>query len=230
LNPCSTPDEMLPWLAGFLGLVLDERWARAPRPGGRTVDARRAIIKEAAWLLRFRGTVPGLKRLLELYLGVEIVLLEHYRLRGIGGAVLGARSLGSAFTSAVLGGGFRVGGSVGVEGEAPLAGSIADAFQTHAHRFSVLISANLTTEQREVVGDILEIHRPAHTLFDVCTVGTGMRVGLGLHVQLSSIIGRTGGFAELQLGSSTLGRGGILGRPIAGTTVGTTPLGTSRIE
>ena len=228
LNPCSTPDEMLPWLAGFLGLVLDERWARAPRPGGRTVDARRAIIKEAAGLLRFRGTVPGLKRLLELYLGVEVVLLEHYRLRGIGGAVLGTST--GAFTNSVLGGGFRVGGSVGVEGEAPLARSLADAFQTHAHRFSVLIPATLTTEQRDVVRDILKIHRPAHTMFDVCTVGTGMRVGIGLHVQLSSIVGRTGGFATLQLGSSTLGRGGILGRPIAGTTVGTSPLGTSRIE
>jgi len=33
LTPRTTPDEMLPWLASFLGLVLDERWAHAPRPG-----------------------------------------------------------------------------------------------------------------------------------------------------------------------------------------------------
>ena len=195
LTPRSAPDEVLPWLASFLGLVLDERWATAPRPGGRTADARREIIELAAWLFRFRGTVPGLRKFIELYVGVKVVLLEHFRFRGRMTALLG------------------------------------DTFQTsgdaHAHRFTVLIPAALTEEQLDVVHRILEVHRPAHTIFDVCTVGAGMRAGRGLHIGVSSIVGPTGGFSTLELGTGALGRGAIIGRPGGGTTPGASRLGTT---
>ncbi len=111
LTPRTTPDEVLPWLASFLGLVLDERWANAPRPGGRSADARREIIELAAWLFRFRGTVPGLKRFIELYAGVEIVLLEHFRLRARLSAMLGGT--GAASASSMVGVGFRIGDALG---------------------------------------------------------------------------------------------------------------------
>jgi phage tail-like protein len=199
LTPHAAPDEVLPWLASFLGLALDERWARAPRPRGRTVDARRDIIELAAWLFRFRGTVPGLRKFIELYVGVSIVLLEHFRFRGR--------------MTALLGGDFQI------------------SRDEHAHRFTVLIPAALTEEQLDVVHRILEVHRPAHTIFDVCTVGAGMRAGRGLHVGVSSIVGPTGGFAMLQLGGSALGRGAIIGRPTGGTTPGVSRLGaTSRVR
>ncbi len=215
LNPRGAPDEVLPWLASFVGLVLDERWARAPRPGRRVEDARRALIEQAAWLFRFRGTVPGLKRFLDIYTGVDVVLIEHFRLRGLGSAMVGAG--GAAFSNSVLGAGFRVGGAVGEPGEGPLEGSVADAFRTHAHRFTVIIPAALDSEQVDVVRHILDVHRPAHTIVDMCTVGAGMRVGLGLHAAISSVIGPTGGFATVQLDRSVLGRGTIVGRPENGT-------------
>ena len=72
---------------------------------------------------------------------------------------------------------------------------------------------------------ILEVHRPAHTLFEICTLGAGMRVGRGLHLGISSTIGRTGSFRTLQLGAAALGRGGIVGRPDAGTAPDVTRLG-----
>jgi phage tail-like protein len=213
LHPRAAPDETLPWLASFLGLVLDERWATAPRPGGRTEDVRRAVIERAAWLFRFRGTVAGLRTFIELYVGVPVILLEMFRLRGIGGGVVGDST--SPFANAVLGAGFRVGGTVG-EGDtsaAPLEGTSDDAFRTHAHRFTVIIPAALDETQLDVVRHILEVHRPAHTLFDLCTVGAGMRVGRGLHAGISSVIGRTGEFRTLQLGATSLGRDAIIGRP-----------------
>ena len=206
LDPFGTPQDMLPWLASFLGLTLDDRWP---------VAARRTLIAEAAWLLRFRGTIQGLSRLLEIYLGEPVILLEHYRLRGMGGAILGDR--GAADSRAVVGSGFRVGGAIGELAQSPLEGSAQDAFETHAHRFSVMIRGALTEEQLAVVRHILDVHRPAHTLFELCTIGSGMRVGRGLHVGISSTIGRTGGFRTLQLGGSALGRGAVLGRPGAGT-------------
>jgi phage tail-like protein len=219
LTPRTTPDEMLPWLASFLGLVLDERWAQAPRPGGRTVDARREILELTPCLFRFRGTVPWLKRFIELYVGVEVVLLEHFRLRARMSAMLGAT--GAEAPSSMIGVGFRV-------GDAPVDGAAASAAaDSHAHRFTVLIPASLNEEQLDVVRQILVVHRPAHTIFDLCTVGAGMRVGHGLHIGVSSMIGATGGFSTWQLGGNALGRGAIVGRPAGGTTVDATRLGPS---
>jgi len=215
LDPRSAPEELLPWLAAFPGLPVDDRWP---------ADALRRLIAEAVWLFRFRGTVPGLRRFLEIYLGVPVALIEHFRMRGMGGAMLG--EAGEPASRAVLGAGFRVGGALGAPEEAPLGGGgVEDAFDTHAHRFTVVIPGSPSTEQLDVVRHIVEVHRPAHTVFELCTAGAGMRVGRGLHVGLSSVIGRTGGFATLQLDGSVLGQGAVLGRPEAGARAGASRLG-----
>jgi phage tail-like protein len=204
----STPGGFLPWLAGFLGLVIDERWSES---------VQRRLIENAIWLFRFRGTIAGLKLFLKIYLeGVEVVIVEKYQLRGLGGAMLGEPTAIEA--NSILGAGFRIGGATGVKGEQFLNGSAEDAFETHAHRFTVLIPAVLSSEQMDVIQHILDVHRPAHTLVNFCSVGAGMRVGLGLHIGISSMIGPSSGFETMQLGgtSATLGRGGILGRPMSG--------------
>jgi phage tail-like protein len=215
IDPRSVPGGLLPWLASFVGLVTDERWPEA---------VKRQLIAEAVWLFRFRGTIAGLKRFLEIYLGgVQVVILEKFRMRGLGGAMLGSSSAVEA--NSVLGAGMRIGGAVGVTEEQFIGGNVDDAFTTHAHRFTVLIPAVLTGEQMDVVRRILDVHRPAHTLVDVCAIGAGMRVGRGLHIGLSSMIGATSGFRTIELGASALGRDGILGRPIAGTEIGESQVG-----
>ena len=228
LDARSAPDEVLPWLASFVGLVMDERWATAPAPRGQPpVDARRKILEEVVWLFRYRGTLPGLKRFIELYTGIPVVIIEHFRLRGLGAAVLG--DTGTASSSSVVGYGFRVGGAVATDTPTPVSGTLADAFRTHAHRFTAIIPAALTTEQLDVVNNIILVHRPAHTIFDVCTVGAGMRVGRALLLEISSVIGPTGGFSPIQLGGSALGRGTIIGRPGAGGRLASSTLGQNTI-
>jgi phage tail-like protein len=214
LDPRSAPPEMLSWLAGFVGLLTDERWP---------VEVKRTLIEEAIWLFRFRGTVPGLRRFLEIYLGRPATIIEKFRTRGLGGAFVGGSDALEA--NSILGAGFRIGGAVGTETAQFIEGNADDAFETHAHRFTVVIQAVLTEEQMSVVRHILDVHRPAHTLVDVCTVGAGMRVGRGLHVELTSIIGPSGGFQPIRVAGSPLGRGGILGRPGAGTYPGASKLG-----
>jgi phage tail-like protein len=59
-DPHIVPAEMLPWLASWLGLVLDERWPEAQR---------RALIRAAVELYEWRGTRRGLKEFLQLYTG-----------------------------------------------------------------------------------------------------------------------------------------------------------------
>jgi len=201
LDPRSTPEELLPWLGGFLGLVLDGRWS---------ASVRRKLIAEAVTLFRFRGTLRGLLRFLRICLDVDVLIVEHWRLRGVGAARLGP---GGEVSNAVLGAGFRVGGALGEADWHPLEGSVADAFRTHAHRFSVIVPAPLGDEQLAMVRDLLDRHRPAHTLYELCTVEGGMRVGLGLLVELTSVVGPSGGFRPLTLGSAVLGREALLGEP-----------------
>jgi len=213
IDPDSTPEELLPWLAGFVGLVLDERW-----PVGR----RRALIVEAVTLFRLRGTIPGLLRFLELCLGSRPILIEQFRVRGLGGAVL-REAGGPVASSPVLGDGFRIGGAVGDSPDA--ARTTVDAFATNAHRFSLILPIDLSADQLAATADLLDVHRPAHTIVELCPIRSGMRVGSGLHVGLSAVIGRSSGWDQLQLGGSTLGTTGLLGRAEAGLAPGAASLG-----
>lgn len=211
LDPWSAPADFLPWLASFLGLVLDERWPLA---------GRRRLIDEAAWLFRFRGTVPGLERFLAIYLeakkgaGIRPRLVEHWRLRGLGGMPVG-ETPGVATSQAVLGAGFRVGGSVGEPGEIPLPGQ-GDGFADHAHRFTVVVPAPLTPEDEAVLRHVLDVHRPAHTLYELCSADHGLRVGIGLYLGLSSTVGRGAAFQPLVVGGGAIGSDRLLGRALPG--------------
>jgi phage tail-like protein len=62
-----TPPEALPWLASWLGLVLDERWPEA---------RRRELIRAAVDLYQWRGTRRGLVEFLRLYTGLTPEILE----------------------------------------------------------------------------------------------------------------------------------------------------------
>lgn len=59
--PALTDTDFLPWLANWVALVLDEDWEE---------PKRRHLIGEAVELYRWRGTVRGLKRYLEIYTGL----------------------------------------------------------------------------------------------------------------------------------------------------------------
>ena len=210
LSTSGAPGEALGWLAGFLGLVLDDRWPEA---------VRRRVLDEAPWLLRFRGTKQGLERMLELIVGLQVTILERWRLRGLGGALL--RASDAETGGAVVGGGLRLGGAVGSAGDEPIDD---DVFASHAHRFAVLVPAVLSEEQTGMVTHALDVHRPAHTIFELCTLGSGMSVGRGLHLGLLSTIGATGGFEPLTAGHGVVG-GGIVGRTPSGTRVGASAAG-----
>jgi phage tail-like protein len=214
VDPHGAPAELLPWVASFLGLTLDEHWDE---------PTRRRLIARAAGLFRFRGTVCGVQDFLELVLGTRVLVVEHYRFRGLGGAMLNDAPTG-LYAGTIVGSTLRVGGELGAPGSAPLEGTVADSFTAYAHRFTVVVPAELTDVQRRMAEYVLQVHRPAHTLFEICTVGAGMRVGRGLHVGMLSTIGRTGGFSTLQLGASALGRGAIVGRPERGGRLGESQL------
>ena len=219
LDPFGAPTDMLPWLASLIGLALDERWPE---------HARRTMLAEAVCLFRVRGTLPGLRRMLAIYLGCDPIIVEAFRMRGAGGAFVGDDNSGIA-ANAVVGFGFRVGGAVAAEEATPLEGTVADAFETHAHRFSVLVPRDLDGDQLDVVHHLLDLHRPAHTLVDVCTVGRGMRVGVALHVEVSSMVGPSAGFHRAVVGGSRIGTGAVIGKPSARVRAGAARLGQETV-
>jgi phage tail-like protein len=92
--PALTDQAFLPWLATWVALVLDEEWDDAKR---------RRLIGEAVQLYRWRGTVYGLKRYLEIYTGLVPEIREW---RWPGGMQIGVAS--------------RIGGFSSAEGSAPL--------------------------------------------------------------------------------------------------------------
>lgn len=66
-DPRLAPPDFLPWLASWLGLVLDERW-----PEGQ----RRELIRAAVDLYDWRGTRRGLSEFVRLYTGYTPEITE----------------------------------------------------------------------------------------------------------------------------------------------------------
>jgi phage tail-like protein len=218
LDPGGAPVELLPWLASLIGLTLDNSWSEA---------ARRTVLTEAICLFRRRGTVPGLTRLLEIFLQSPVAIIEDFQLRGRGGAFVGGAQGEPDAASAVVGTSLRVGGEVRSAGD-QLTAQPPDAFATHAHRFSVLIPLDINSTQLGQVLDLLDIHRPAHTIVEVCA-GQGMRVGVGLYLAVSTAVGPSSSFTSAVVGQSSVGRGTVVGRGHAGVRVGGTRMAMNMV-
>ena len=75
LDPRTTPEELLPWLASWVNLVLDESWP---------IERRRELVHSAVQLFQWRGTRRGMREYLRVYAGVEPEIVE-----GFGGIPLG---------------------------------------------------------------------------------------------------------------------------------------------
>ncbi len=85
-DPDSAPAEALDWLAGWVGAELEP---------GLSTARRRRLLREATALWRWRGTLTGLNRMLDVVTddGVtrgELVVVEHFRLRRTFATILGA--------------------------------------------------------------------------------------------------------------------------------------------
>lgn len=67
-DPYETPSDFLPWLASWIGFVLDEDW-----PEGK----KRYLLRRAVDYYRIRGTIKGLKLFLSIFVGVEPEIIEN---------------------------------------------------------------------------------------------------------------------------------------------------------
>ncbi len=65
----TAPEELLPWLASWVNLALDETWP---------LERRRELVGSAVELFRDRGTRRGMRDYLRVYSGVEPKITEDY--------------------------------------------------------------------------------------------------------------------------------------------------------
>jgi phage tail-like protein len=68
LDPALAPEDFLEFLAGWVGIALDETWP---------VERRRALVASAAELYRLRGTVQGLRAHVAIFTGGEVDIEEN---------------------------------------------------------------------------------------------------------------------------------------------------------
>lgn len=78
-DPDTTPDELLPWLASWVNIMLDDTWP---------VERRRTLVKSAVQLYQWRGTRRGMSEYLRVYAGVEPQITEEF-----GGFPLGSNAM-----------------------------------------------------------------------------------------------------------------------------------------
>lgn len=67
LDPWLAPADFVEWLAGWVGLALDETWP---------LERQRALVATAAQLFRWRGTARGVAGEVALYTGSEPEVVE----------------------------------------------------------------------------------------------------------------------------------------------------------
>jgi phage tail-like protein len=185
LDSAHVPDAVLPWLAGLLALGFDPAW---------TASRRRALVQAAPELYRLRGTPQGLRRAIELVLGVVPVIEELGAARA-----WGALSRREAPSRAVLGS-VRLFGPSRVRfrldrsrlSQAPirsLGDPRRDAQGSGAYRFRVLVPPS-----RGAAVDVPSLERlisrqaPAHTVATVRVGGTGLVVGQQFAIGVDTLL------------------------------------------
>jgi phage tail-like protein len=192
LDARTTLSADLPWLARWFGLTLDPRWNEAQR---------RFLVRNMDRFYRLRGTVPGLVSTLRIYLSSapddsvfcctgagQVRVVERFLTRGISGAASGDPVPSPNF---------------GAGEYARVAAS--------AHRFDVLIPADLSADDQAMVQRIVQTTKPAHTWFDVRPYYDLFIVGqarLGQDTQL----GNSAAYVPMVTGSNYLATG-YLGYP-----------------
>jgi phage tail-like protein len=241
-----TPD-MLTWLASWIGVTFDRAWP---------VARRRGFLMQAAKLYSWRGTLPGLRQALLLYLGLDGVrlpchpagcapacappprawqppplVLEHWKIRRW--LYLGAGRLGDA---AVLWGEAIIGRSqlgnnaqLGVTRLDTTLAAVTDPFNADANAFTVFAPGSLARSAREraSIQRMLAGETPAWAKATLRFVQPRMRVGIQACIGFDSVVGS---WPEgVRLNEAQLGRATVLGRPAnvdQGPRVGSSRIGT----
>jgi len=202
--PAGGATDFLSWLASWLGLALDR---------ALPVRRRRELVRRAHELYTWRGTPRGVRLHMELYTGVQPLLLEHFKLRRwlfVDDARLGDTSVlwGDAVVRRLQLDRFsRIGDFQLIDSGDPL----HDPFGTLAHQFTAFVPVRGARELSAArLEQVVELAKPAHTQAYVEIVEPRFRIGTHSFVGLDTVVGSVPD--EVVEGESRLGYDAVLGR------------------
>lgn len=219
-DPKAAPKEFLAWLAGCVGLELDENWDE---------QKQRTMIAEFFRLSSRRGTASGLRDSLRLFAGVDVVIEEPildaswWALPGTAEsccescAAHNPSGTGSQGTSdSILGWTTML---APAQPQGAVVGTSSDLDQSHlitnddfgfplfsdvAHRFTVGVYRGqvMCPDVLPRIRAILDQQKPAHTAYQLCIIEPRFRVGFQSRVGIDTVVG--GPQRSLALGSEQL--------------------------
>lgn len=184
-EPLRTRASFLPWLAQWIGLLVDPTWTEAEL---------RDRIAEAIRTYGRRGTADGLQAAIRAYAGVDARIVEHYRLRQL--ARLSESSLldgSAALWSPARTQRLQLGSysQLGLFRLTSWPEPAVEALEWGAHRFTVLFDAApyAVAETADRVARVVEREKPAHTAAAICPVFPRMRVGVQARLGIDASVG-----------------------------------------
>lgn len=196
--------EFLEWLGSWLAIIQDGNW---PEP------KRRKLLENAFQLFKKRGTLQGLKEMIELFTEGKTAIIEHHSLQTP--IVLTANS--RVGRSTVIGKRFirplileetsRVGEFALKETEDPA----QLPFEINAFDFTILAdTARLDNNQLIALHRLVEEEKPAHTRCFLRTGKGDMQLGKHAFLEVDTML--SGGYKPMKLGlTSHLGKRTFLG-------------------
>jgi phage tail-like protein len=192
LDAGGVPDDVLPWLARFLGLALDPAW-EPPR--------RRAVLRALPELYRRRGTLAGLKLAFRLVFDVEPAIEELALARGWAAfdrrsRIGTTRLFGRRRARAQLGR-----SALGATVLKSYGNPANDPLEALAYRIRILVPpVSGRPLSRNRVQALLDSQKPAHTIATLRLGGDGFVLGTRSAIGIDTIfapppapvLGRTG--------------------------------------
>jgi phage tail-like protein len=219
-DPAAAPREYLPWLAGFLALELSETWTETQQ--------REAVAAAYARYAR-RGTVAGLREALRLEAGVRAVIDEPIQAMGWWAMPAPSTSCRPGASSTWEDGAGSVLGFNTVLASAEPQGAVVGTtavldqsyiiaqeefgsklFEVAAHQFTVLVYRGEIDGlgKLDQVKAVIDREKPVHTVYRLCVIEPGPRVGYRARLGIDTVIG--GGPVPGRLGEGDLV---LAGRP-----------------
>jgi len=181
LDPYSVPaGEFLEWLGSWFDWRFLAEWPDS---------TRREMIASAISFFRQRGTVDGLRRLLQWHTGLggdQPQILEHFRLRD--------------YAARRQPGGDLFGGCLYIGGK-----PLEPEENRLAHWFTIVMPASAVPDDdaRETLVRLIEAQKPAHTGFQLRIIDPGIRIGCQSTVGVDMWLG---GYPRKPLGEMHLGQ------------------------
>lgn len=184
-EPRRTRAAFLPWLAQWIGLLVDPTW---------TETQLRDRIAGAIRTYGRRGTADGLQAAIRAYADVDARIVEHFRLRQLARLSESSMLDGSAALWSPARSERLQLGSYSQLGQFRLTSwpePGVEALEWGAHRFTVLFDAApyAAADIADRVARVVEREKPAHTSAAICPVFPRLRVGVQARLGIDASVG-----------------------------------------